>query len=279
MASILSADGLCFSYSEERPVLENLTFSIEQGSFVALLGPNGSGKSTLAKLLGGIYLPSRGRVRVLGVDTASKEAEQVRTRVGMVFQNPDNQIVSSIVEEDVAFAPENLGIPQPELSERVDRALEAVGMIRYRTHSTSLLSGGQKQRIAIAGALAMCPELLVLDEPTAMLDPKGRADVCEVVHRLNREQGITVCQITHHMEEAAMADRVIVLHGGKILLDGTPQEVFAQAALLKSVGLAVPQSVELKLALEEAGMTLAGDVTDARSCAEAIAAALKEGGR
>ena len=277
MAPLVCARALGFSY-ENQPVLHNFNLSIEEGSFVALLGHNGSGKSTLARLLGGVLRPSEGSVTVAGIDSADDlQTDLFRETVGMVFQNPDNQLVSSIVEEDVAFAPENLGIPNPRLSEIVAESLEAVGMSEYRLHSTSLLSGGQKQRVAIAGALAMSPRLLILDEPTAMLDPAGRESVLRVIHRLHRERGMTVVLITHHMEEAAEADRVIVLNRGSILLDGTPREVFQNAGLLQSVGLCVPQTVELMFLLRRAGVRAPLSVLTPEECVPVVERLWKEG--
>lgn len=267
MSQIVSVRDLTFRYEEgAKPAVDNLTLSIDEGSFVAVLGHNGSGKSTLAKLIGGILLPTWGQVTVCGMDTSDeKNLDDIREQVGMVFQNPDNQIVSSVVEEDVAFAPENLGVPYEELVKRVADALETVGMSEYATHSTSLLSGGQKQRIAIAGILAMQPKVLVLDEPTAMLDPKGRRSIMEVLHRL-AQSGITVILITHHMDEAVQADRVIVVDDGKILLDGAPHNVFAQEDVLRGAGLTVPQSVALMHALRAQGVDVPEAVLTVEEC-------------
>ena len=267
MSQIVTVRDLTFRYEEgTKPALDNITLTIDEGSFVAVLGHNGSGKSTLAKLIGGILLPTRGQVEVCGMDTAEeKNLDAIREQVGMVFQNPDNQIVSSVVEEDVAFAPENLGVPYEQLVKRVAEALETVGMSEYATHSTSLLSGGQKQRIAIAGILAMQPKVLVLDEPTAMLDPKGRRSIMEVLHRLV-ESGITVILITHHMDEAVEADRVVVVDDGRILLDGTPHEVFAREDVLRGAGLTVPQSVALMHALRETGIHVPEAVLTVDEC-------------
>ena len=267
MSQIVSVRDLIFRYEEGiKPAVDNLTLNIEEGSFVAVLGHNGSGKSTLAKLIGGILLPTWGQVTVCGMDTSDeKNLDDIREQVGMVFQNPDNQIVSSVVEEDVAFAPENLGVPYEELVKRVADALETVGMSEYATHSTSLLSGGQKQRIAIAGILAMQPKVLVLDEPTAMLDPKGRRSIMEVLHRL-AQSGITVILITHHMDEAVQADRVIVVDDGKILLDGAPHNVFAQEDVLRGAGLTVPQSVALMHALRAQGVDVPEAVLTVEEC-------------
>ena len=279
MSQIVSVRDLTFHYEEgTKPAVDNLTLNIEEGSFVAVLGHNGSGKSTLAKLIGGIYPPTWGQVEVCGMDTSKEEnLDAIREQVGMVFQNPDNQIVSSVVEEDVAFAPENLGVPYEELVKRVADALETVGMSEYATHSTSLLSGGQKQRIAIAGILAMRPKVLVLDEPTAMLDPKGRRSIMEVLHRLV-ESGITVILITHHMDEAVEADRVIVVDDGRILLDGTPYEVFAQEDVLRKAGLTVPQSVALMHALRAQGIDLPEAVLTVEECVAVLERLLGEVG-
>lgn len=279
MSQIVSVRDLTFRYEEgTKPAVDNLTLTIDEGSFVAVLGHNGSGKSTLAKLIGGIYPPTWGQVEVCGMDTSKEEnLDAIREQVGMVFQNPDNQIVSSVVEEDVAFAPENLGVPYEELVRRVADALETVGMSEYATHSTSLLSGGQKQRIAIAGILAMQPKVLVLDEPTAMLDPKGRRSIMEVLHRLVKS-GITVILITHHMDEAVEADRVIVVDDGRILLDGTPYEVFAQEDVLRKAGLTVPQSVALMHALRAQGVDVPEAVLTVEECVAVLERLLGEVG-
>ena len=243
--------------------------TIEEGSFVAVLGHNGSGKSTLAKHMNAILLPTEGRVLVDGMDT-SDEANllPVRRTVGMVFQNPDNQIVANVVEEDVAFAPENLGVPPAEIRERVDSALKTVGMYEHRQHAPHLLSGGQKQRVAIAGVLAMQPRIIVLDEPTAMLDPQGRQEVVATVTRLCREKGMTVVLITHHMEECIGADRLIVMSYGKVAADGTPGEVFSQVELMEGVGLDVPETTRICWDLNKAGFSLPLDSLDVESCAE-----------
>ncbi len=276
MESAVEVKNLCFTYPgvEDTPgvaVFNGLSLTVEEGDFVAVLGGNGSGKSTLAKHFNAILLPSGGTVWVCGLDTAKEEnLIPIRRQVGMVFQNPDNQIVANVVEEDVAFGPENLGIPSGEIRQRVDSALENVGMYAYRLHAPHLLSGGQKQRVAIAGILAMAPRCVVLDEPTAMLDPKGRREVLDTVLRLNREQGITVILITHHMDEAAKAKRVVVLDHGRIAAQGTPKEVFAQVELLHSLGLAAPETVELCSALNRQGFSLPLDRLDAQSCAQAI---------
>ena len=246
---ILKTENLRFSYPTEessKVVLDGIDLEIEAGSFVAILGHNGSGKSTLAKHLNAILLPSGGKVYVAGIDTADEEKLlDIRRTVGMVFQNPDNQIVANVVEEDCAFGPENLGVPPDEIRKLVDDSLKIVGMYSYREHAPHLLSGGQKQRIAIAGVLAMKPRCIVLDEPTAMLDPIGRKEVIETIKALNESQGVTVVLITHHMYEAAQADRVVVMSGGRIVSDGPPKEVFQQVEALRAVGLAVPKTVEL----------------------------------
>ena len=252
-------------------VFLDLNLTIEEGSFVAILGSNGCGKSTLAKHFNSILLPCGGKVYVCGLDTSDDDLlMKVRRQVGMVFQNPDNQIVANVVEEDVAFGPENLGVASPEIRHRVDKALKQVGMYEYRGHAPHLLSGGQKQRIAIAGVIAMEPKCIVLDEPTAMLDPRGRKEVMDTVLALNKEKGITVVLITHHMDEAARAGRVVVLHKGSVALDGTPQEVFARTDVLHGIGLAAPETVELCFALREAGYQLPLTALDTENCAQAL---------
>ena len=252
-------------------VFLDLNLTIEEGSFVAILGSNGCGKSTLAKHFNSILLPCGGKVYVCGLDTSDDDLlMKVRRHVGMVFQNPDNKIVANVVEEDVAFGPENLGVASPEIRHRVDKALKQVGMYEYRGHAPHLLSGGQKQRIAIAGVIAMEPKCIVLDEPTAMLDPRGRKEVMDTVLALNKEKGITVVLITHHMDEAARAGRVVVLHKGSVALDGTPQEVFARTDVLHSIGLAAPETVELCFALREAGYQLPLTALDTENCAQAL---------
>lgn len=280
MSTIICAENLSFSYpaSGERlalPVFENLNIEIEEGSFTAIIGPNGCGKSTLAKHFNAVLLPSGGKVWVAGLDTEDEDQLlEIRRQIGMVFQNPDNQIVANVVEEDVAFAPENLGVPSAEIRLRVDEALRTVGMYEYREHAPHLLSGGQKQRIAIAGVLAMQPRCIVLDEPTAMLDPRGREEVISTVARLNREQRITVVLITHHMNEAVEADRVVVMHEGGILTDGSPREVFSKVELLRQAGLDVPQTTDLLYELRKAGWNVPIDALTPAECAEAIADAL-----
>ncbi len=257
--------------------VEHVNLKIKKGDFVAVLGHNGSGKSTLAKLSNSILIPESGRVLVNGLDTADESLSyDIRRTVGVVFQNPDNQIVASIVEEDVAFGPENLGVPPDELRRRVDDALKAVGMYEYRTHEPHKLSGGQKQRVAIAGMIAMLPECIVLDEPTAMLDPKGRKEVMDTVRRLNRERGITVVFITHFMEEAAAADRVVVMDDAKIVLDGTPKDVFLKAELLKSIGLDIPKAAALAAELRANGIPMREDVLSADTFADNILELLGE---
>ena len=276
---MLETKALQYSYpesQEKKLVLKGLDLQIQKGSFVVVLGHNGSGKSTLAKHFNAVLLPSGGQVLVENMDTKDESLLlEIRRRVGMVFQNPDNQIVANVVEEDVAFAPENLGVPSAEIRRRVDDALKAVGMEDFCRHAPHLLSGGQKQRIAIAGVLAMQPEYIILDEATAMLDPAGRREVLETVHRLNREQGITVLLITHHMDEAEQADRVLVLDEGKLILDGTPREVFRQSRRLHETGLAAPPAVELLQQLRAEGWDLPEDAITVEECAQAIARALQ----
>ena len=280
MSNLITTENLSFTYpaSGERlalPVFENLNIEIAEGSFTAVIGPNGCGKSTLAKHFNAVLLPSGGKVWVAGLDTSDEEKLlEIRRQIGMVFQNPDNQIVANVVEEDVAFAPENLGVPSEEIRRRVDEALKTVGMYEYREHAPHLLSGGQKQRIAIAGVLAMRPRCIVLDEPTAMLDPRGREEVVDTVTRLNREQGITVVLITHHMSEAVGADRVIVMHEGGILLDGSPRRVFSQVETLRRAGLDVPQTTDLLFELRKAGWDVPIDALTPEECAAAIARAM-----
>ena len=280
MSSMIELKDVTFAYPAEegkqtKNALDGVTLSIEKGSFVAVLGHNGSGKSTLAKTMNAILVPAGGKVLVEGMDTA-EEANllAIRQRVGMVFQNPDNQIVANVVEEDVAFAPENLGVPAEEIRRRVDDALAAVDMTAFMTHAPHLLSGGQKQRVAIAGVIAMEPECIVLDEATAMLDPIGRQEVLSAVHKLNREKGITVVLITHHMNEAEDADRVIVMDDGKIALDGTPKEVFTQVEPLRDMGLTVPDTVDLLDRLRKDGLEVPLDALTVEECAAAITAAL-----
>ena len=276
MSEIISVENLAYTYPglDNEPgvvVFEDMNLTVEEGTFVAILGTNGCGKSTLAKHFNSILLPTGGHVYVCGIDTANEERIlQVRRNVGMVFQNPDNQIVANVVEEDVAFGPENLGVSSPEIRHRVNKALKQVGMYEYREHAPHLLSGGQKQRIAIAGVIAMEPKCIVLDEPTAMLDPRGRREVVETIGRLNKEKGITVVLITHHMDEAAKADRVVVMHKGGVAADGTPEEVFSQVELLHSIGLAAPESVELCWELNKQGFELLLDKLEPEKCAQAL---------
>ncbi len=276
MSDMIVTEHLAYTYPglEGQPgvaVFEDMNIAVEEGTFVAVLGMNGCGKSTLAKHFNSILLPTGGKVWVCGIDTANEERLMViRRNVGMVFQNPDNQIVANVVEEDVAFGPENLGIASPEIRNRVDKALKQVGMYEYREHAPHLLSGGQKQRIAIAGVIAMEPRCIVLDEPTAMLDPRGRREVMETIGRLNREKGITIVLITHHMDEAALADRVVVLHKGKVAADGAPKEVFSQVELLHSIGLAAPDTVELCWKLNQEGFDLPLDKLNPEECAQAL---------
>ena len=276
MEPIIKIEHLSYTYpGETEPSLKDLNLEIGTGTFVAVLGHNGSGKSTLAKHLNAILLPTEGRVLVDGIDTADEQQLlRVRGTVGMVFQNPDNQIVANVVEDDVAFAPENLGVPPEEIRRRVDAALKQVGMYEFRMHAPHLLSGGQKQRVAIAGVIAMEPKCIVLDEPTAMLDPAGRREVVETVMRLCREKGITVVLITHHMNECIGADRVIVMSNGVIVADGAPKDVFRQSALLRREGLTVPVTTELLEQLSAAGMALPLDALTVDACADAIASAL-----
>ena len=267
-----------YTYENEAPqvVLQGVDLAIEKGSFVAVLGHNGCGKSTLAKHFNALLLPTGGQVLVAELDTAAEEnTYPIRRLVGMVLQNPDNQLVSTIVEEDVAFGPENLGLPPDEIRARVDAALAAVDMTAYKDHSPHRLSGGQKQRVAIAGVLAMHPDCLLLDEPTAMLDPQGRREVLDTLCRLNRE-GMTVVLITHYMEEAALADRVVVMDEGRVVLDGTPRQVFAQGERLTALGLDVPQPTALCTALRQQGVAIPADLLTPEECAEAILALIQK---
>ena len=280
MQAMIRTDALSFSYPVEEgqrrtTALEDVTLSIEKGSFVVVLGHNGSGKSTLAKHFNAVLLPSGGAVYVEGMNTQDEDLLlEIRRRVCMVFQNPDNQIVANVVEEDVAFAPENLGVPTAEIRRRVDDALAAVGMTEFARHAPHLLSGGQKQRVAIAGVIAMEPECIVLDEATAMLDPAGRREVLDTVHRLNRQRGITVVHITHHMSEAEDADRVIVMNDGVVAMDGTPRDIFSRVEELRSLGLAAPDTVELLHRLNGHGMSLPLTAITVDECARAIFQAL-----
>jgi len=277
--TIIETKDLRFAYATAEgtapTVLNGVDITIEEGTFVAVLGHNGSGKSTLAKHMNAILLPSGGAVYVDGIDTADEEKLlDIRRTVGMVFQNPDNQIVANVVEEDVAFAPENLGVPPEEIRKRVDDALKAVGMYEFREHAPHLLSGGQKQRIAIAGVIAMQPRCIVLDEPTAMLDPIGRADVMRTIKQFNKEQGVTVVLITHHMDEAAQADRLVVMARGEVVADGTPKEVFSRVEELKAVGLTVPHTTELLWQLRAEGIDVPLDSLSDEECAQTLKALL-----
>ena len=280
MTEIIKTENLTFSYppdegKEPVPALKGIDLAIEQGSFVAILGHNGSGKSTLAKHMNAVLLPVGGKVWVDGMDTSDEDLLlEVRRRVGMVFQNPDNQIVANVVEEDVAFGPENLGVPTEDIQRRVAAALKAVGMEDFTLHAPHHLSGGQKQRIAIAGIIAMEPACIVLDESTAMLDPLGRREVLDTVRKLNREKGITIVLITHHMDEAAMADRVVVMDSGSVVMDGTPEEVLIRVEELRAIGLAAPHTVELLHGLRQDGFNVPLDALSVPECARAIAESL-----
>ena len=276
MSTMIELKDVTFAYPAEegkqtKNALDGVALSIEKGSFVAVLGHNGSGKSTLAKTMNAILLPASGQVLVEGMDTKDEgNLLAIRQRVGMVFQNPDNQIVANVVEEDVAFACENMGLPPAEIRSRVDEALSAVGMTEFARHAPHLLSGGQKQRIAIAGVLAMRPRCIVMDEPTAMLDPSGREEVIAAVRKLNRETGMTVVLITHHMDEAALADRVIVMKGGKVALDGTPRQVFSQVERMEELSLTAPQTVLLLRELNRDGAGLSLEALSPEECADQI---------
>ena len=285
MDTIITANDITFAYPapegapEPAPIFEHLDFTAERGSFVTILGHNGSGKSTLAKHFNAILLPAGGAVYVNGIDTRDEEKLlEIRSHVGMVFQNPDNQIVATVVEEDVAFAPENIGIPPDEIRRRVDEALESVGMYEYRLHAPHQLSGGQKQRVAIAGIIAMRPDCIVLDEPTAMLDPRGRRSVLRTIRQLNKEFGITVVLITHFMDEAAQSERVVVMDDCKIILDDVPGQVFSHVDKLKEVGLDVPQATELIHELRKADFDLPRDIITEEDCVAAIASLLESKG-
>lgn len=283
MGDIITANGVSFGYPKENNelnvVLRGVSLTIREGEFVAVLGHNGSGKSTFAKHLNAILVPNEGTVTVCGIDTREEDRlYEIRQQVGMVFQNPDNQIVATIVEEDVAFGPENMGVEPSEIRRRVDEALTDVGMAEYKSHAPHQLSGGQKQRIAIAGIIAMRPRCILLDEPTAMLDPKGRREVMSTLKRLNREHGITAVLITHYMEEAAEADRVVVMNDGQVLLDDNPRAVFSHVKELKRVGLDVPQATELCYELRKAGYDLPEGILYEDECAQAIAQLLEVAG-
>ena len=270
---MINVQDIHFRYDPEQPsyAVDGVSLAIHRGEFVAVLGANGCGKSTLAKHFNAILLPEAGTVLVEGMDTRNEDhLYDVRQKVGMVFQNPDNQIVANVVEEDVAFAPENLGVPPAEIRRRVDDALKAVGMYEYREHAPHLLSGGQKQRVAIAGVIAMAPRCIVLDEPTAMLDPIGRAEVMKTIRELNRSSGVTVVLITHHMDEAAQADRLVVMAKGRVVADGTPREVFQRVEELKAVGLTVPETTELLWQLRQAEVDVPLDALSDEECAQAL---------
>ena len=284
MSAFIKTEKLCFSYPGDEegkriPVLHDIDFEIKKGEFVAILGRNGSGKSTFAKLLNMILTPDSGNIYIDGTllreDMSEDEVMELRRRIGMVFQNPDNQLVATVVEEDIAFGPENMSVEPNEIRRRVDEALETVGMTQFAKHSPHQLSGGQKQRIAIAGILAMMPDCIVFDESTAMLDPSGRRDVMDTIDRLNRENGLTVITITHNMEEAICADRVIVVEKGRIVLQGTPKEVFSQTARLRDMGLSVPQVTELVYDLKQEGVSLPADILSEEECADALNELLK----
>lgn len=281
MDNIISINDLVYEYKDEdsgdvNRVLNGISLNVRKGEFLAVLGHNGSGKSTLAKHMNAILTPTSGKVFVDGIDTSDAEQLfEIRRRVGMVFQNPDNQMVATIVEEDVAFAPENLGIPRGEIRKRVDEALETVGMTAFKRHAPHMLSGGQKQRIAIAGVLAMKPEVLVMDEPTAMLDPSGRAEVLRTVKKLNRDEGMTVVLITHYMDEAVQADRTVVIDNGIIAMEGTPEQVFPQVEKLKELGLDTPQSTYLIYMLNKQGLNFDPAVLDDETCARLLIERLK----
>ena len=285
METVIKAENIIFSYPGDEdtpdvPALRGVSLEIEKGSFTAILGHNGSGKSTLAKILCMIYQPDGGKLIINGKDMTADDITEddiyaARRDVGMVFQNPDNQIVATIVEEDVAFGPENLGVPSGEIRERVDAALETVGMSEYARHAAQRLSGGQKQRVAIAGVLAMWRDIIIFDESTAMLDPRGRKEVMETICRLNREENITVILITHYMSEATLADRVVVMGEGKILSDGKPGEVFSEVEKMKKWGLDVPQTTELLWNVKNAGYDVRLDIFDPEECAAEIARVMK----
>lgn len=284
---LIRTESLSFVYldgpakSDAQPALKDFNLEIKRGEYVAVLGHNGSGKSTLAKLLNLILIPTSGKIFIDGKDVSDEnlsddEIFEVRKKIGMVFQNPDNQLVATVVEEDVAFGPENLGLPREEIRKRVDDALEVVGMTEYKRHAPHKLSGGQKQRVAVAGIIAMKPECIIFDESTAMLDPHGRRDVIEIMERLNKEEGITVINITHYMEEAARAERVIVVNDGVKIMDGSAEEVFANTDLLHSIGLEAPQSIELVVALRKAGICIKATPLDADDAVKAITNAISE---
>lgn len=273
--TLLKAENVSFSYDKKINVIKNVSLSVEEGEYIAVIGHNGSGKSTLAKLFNGLLKPDEGDIVVDGFSVREKKSEfEIRKRVGVVFQNPDNQLVASIVEDDVAFGPENLGVPREEIGKRIDFALAAVGMEKFRHSTPTRLSGGQKQRIAIAGVLALKPKILVLDESTAMLDPQGRREVLEVVRKLNKEQGVTVITITHYMDEVVDADRVLVVNDGSIALSGTPREIFAQKEQIKSMGLELPLSAVIAERLKEKGIAIPTDILTEKRLAEELCKSL-----
>ncbi|MBR1529538.1 MAG: energy-coupling factor transporter ATPase [Oscillospiraceae bacterium] len=285
MEKIIKAEHIVFRYpadteenqkpAENPPILKDISLEIEKGSFTAILGHNGSGKSTFAKHINAILLPESGKMYVENLDTSDENLLfEIRQKAGMVFQNPDNQIVATVVEEDVAFAPENLGVPPAEIRQRVDDALKAVNMYEYKNHAPTQLSGGQKQRIAIAGVIAMQPDCIILDEPTAMLDPQGRQEVMQTIQKLNQEKGITIVLITHYMEEAALADRIVVIDDGKIILDDTPKKVFSQVEQMKALGLDVPQVTELAYELRKVGYPVSPEIITEEECMQALEALL-----
>ena len=280
--SIIKVNHVSFAYrantveGADVTALQDISLAIKKGEFLAVLGRNGSGKSTLAKLFNALLLPGKGTVIVNGIDTRNEEfLWDIRSSTGMVFQNPDNQIVGTVVEEDVAFGPENLGVPPEEIRKRVDEALETIGLTEYKKHAPHLLSGGQKQRVAIAGILAMKPRCIVLDEATAMLDPAGRKEVMRILRKLNKEEGITIVHITHHMDEAGTADRILVIDGGRCVMLGTPREVFKDVEKIKSLGLDVPQVTELMYELNKAGCSFPTDILTADEAFQAISEALR----
>lgn len=287
MENFIEVKNVSFSYTndyeenaQKTTVLKNVSLNIKKGEFVAVLGHNGSGKSTLAKMFNAINIPEEGDVFVNGINTKDEEKLlELRQTVGMVFQNPDNQIVATIVEEDVAFALENLGVDPVEMRERVDDALKSVGMYDFREHAPHQLSGGQKQRVAIAGIIAMCPDCIVLDEPTAMLDPRGRKEVMKTIRRLNKENGVTIILITHYMNEAAQADRIVVMDEGQVIMEGVPREVFSQVDKLKEVGLDVPQVTELAYQLRKNGIDIPQDIITEEECAEALIKLIEKAGK
>lgn len=279
MSYMIEATDVKFRYDPEKPIfaVDGVDLKVNKGEFVAVLGANGCGKSTLAKHLNAILLPEKGTVLVEQMDTKDEDKLfDIRQKVGMVFQNPDNQIVATVVEEDVAFALENLGVPTGEMRQRIDHAMEMSGILKYKDRAPHKLSGGQKQRVAIAGVIAMRPDCLVLDEATAMLDPRGREQVMKTIHSLNRDYGITVIAITHYMEEAAQADRVVVMSEGKVVKQGTPKEIFSQTEFLRSYHLDVPQAAELQDELAALGLPMSGDIIDIEECAQAICALFKK---